>query len=108
MNKCFIAPVNLQPIEVSIIPIKEIGKIFIINFTYFHLLLIFSYFGMSFLSIFMFLWNMTSVGVTSGLPLNYYYISSISHGVRELVIYFILFSLSINIIKCYTDKKIIA
>jgi len=45
------------------------------------------------------------VGITSGLPLNYYYLGSMSHGVIELIVYFVLFSLSINIIQAYTSNE---
>lgn len=97
----FILPQEIRNIEVAIIPIEEIFLIFLINFTYINIILLTSFVGFSFILTSSFVWNMSSVGIESGISPNVYYLSSLSHGVLELIIYFLIFSFTVELFKIY-------
>lgn len=91
-------PVEL---EVKNLGVLDAYLMFGVNFFSVNMLVLYSFIGLSIPMIIIFLGTMTSAGIRSGLPLNYYYLSSYSHGVLELVVYLIIFSLAVDLLFGY-------
>jgi hypothetical protein len=83
-----------EPDVVNPLTLKDGLYIFLINFSLFVLLILFSFTGFSILFIFRFIFSMGDSGKVSGIDPLIYYSSSFIHGLGELIIAFIILSFS--------------
>lgn len=99
-----------EAIPINRMSFIDIGYIFIVNlFVSFNWLFL-SFMGCSVIHVFLFFFHLGKVGIESGINPLIYYISSLSHGIGEVIVGFIIFTFTIKylsiLIKCLRNKSI--
>lgn len=99
-----------KEISVKRLEYFDIFYIFILNLVVILRWLVISPLGLTILSIFKFFVHLGKVSIESGIPPIIYYLVSLSHGLGEILVTFILFSFTVKqlylFFKCIKDKNL--
>lgn len=89
--------------EVEIIKLgfQDVILILFINVFIVHILILYSFIGLSLPMTIIFMHRMITSGINSSIPLTHYYLSSYSNGTLELIVYMIIFSFTIDLFCSY-------